>query len=458
MPKVNIEGDLNGCFTVNGVDFSRLTVENWQAVLATLTAPIYQPMDGWVPVGRGSEPWLLRVAHKTFDNVRDIIDCQTMYSTANAGHGNMDILLPVALQTLHESGARTGNALPNILQLPAFFALTGLVGGGYRVMTKLGGGEAVETAIKLARTFFWALHGEPAEEHMGHGPYLVVAKSCFHGRPLGVTSTFERGDPSRDGFGPFADATIWVPFNDIGALYNVLHTRTDIAAVLLEPIQGEGGINIPDDDYLPKVAALCREHGVLFILDEVQTGFGRTGKNFAFEHHDGLKPDILALGKALGGGALSASATLARTDVSFDGGKTTHDLFSYFGPGREGQTWLGADTVCMAILASIKELCDKDHAALAAENGARFIAELKELQEKYPRLITDVRGKGLMVGADFTIPGRTLSHALLDEGVWAYYTGPEKKTLRFLPPLVTPPEVLSEVVVRLERALLRLLR
>ena len=111
--------------------------------------------------------------------------------------------------------------------------------------------------------------------------------------------------------------------------------------------------------------------------------------------------------------------------------------------------------MCVAILAAIKELCDKNLAELAAKNGARLIAELQELQTRYPNLITAVRGKGLMVGVDFSLPGRALSHALLREGVWAYYTGKEKKTLRFLPPLVTPSEVLSGVVRRLERALLQ---
>ena len=230
-----------------------------------------------------------------------------------------------------------------------------------------------------------------------------------------------------------------------------------VAGVLLEPIQGEGGIIIPDDDYLPKVMRLCQNRNTLLMLDEVQTGFGRTGKNFAFEHY-GIKPDILILAKSLGGGAAPASAILAKKDLSFDDGKTTHDIFSYLaedGPGEEGQTWMGSALVSQAILASIKNLCDNNLAKIAARNGMWFISKLKDLQKKYPYVITDVRGKGLMIGVDFTIPGRDLSHALLKEGVWAYYTGYDGKTLRFLPPLITPPEVLSDIVSRLDRAIKR---
>ncbi|MBI3020279.1 MAG: aspartate aminotransferase family protein, partial [Parcubacteria group bacterium] len=284
----------------------------------------------------------------------------------------------------------------------------------------------------------------------------------------GVTSLFQKDDSSRKGFGPFPDGTLWVPYNDIHALEETFTAYKDrIAGVLLEPIQGEGGIIIPDSDYLLKVRELCSWHNALLILDEIQTGFGRTGKNFAFEH-SGVTPDILLLAKALGGGAVPASAILGRKDVLLDCGTKEYDVLSYLaidGAGEEGATWAGSALVSTAILASIKELCDERLAERAAENGARFIAELKKLKRKYP-LITDVRGKGLMVGVDFAAPpaegplfsvkglkGRSVSYALLREGVWAYYTGETGQTLRFLPPLATPPEVLSEVVLRLERAI-----
>lgn len=469
MPNIKIEGDLlGGAFTVNGAGYSEISPLTYQNLLAEIATPNYKPMEGYVVLGRGSKPWLIRVkAEKKGVNegeIREVIDCQTMYSAANAGHGNMNTILPVALYLL-EKWAPTGNGINNHLQLPALKALLALTGLNARVMTKIGGAEAVETAIKAARRVWWARHGMPEEEDNRYG-FIVVAENAFHGRTLGVTSLFQKGDSSRKGFGPFPDGTLWVPYNDIHALENVFVAYRDrIAAVLLEPIQGEGGIIIPNSDYLLKVKELCSWDNALLILDEIQTGFGRTGKNFAFEH-SGVVPDILLLAKALGGGAIPASAIIGRKDVVLNdraGNAKEYDILSYLAiddAGEEGATWAGSALVCMAILASIKELCDNNLAEKAAESGVRFVEELKALQKKYP-LITDVRGKGLMVGIDFSAPnadgrlgvkGRAVSHALLSEGVWAYYTGDKGQTLRFLPPLATPPEVLSDVVLRLERA------
>ncbi len=464
MPNVKIEGALLEEFTVNGENFFAYSPRDYQARLREITAHNYNPMEGVVVLGRGSQPWLLRVEKDTEyrgqgNRVSEVIDCQTMYSVANHGHGNMNILVPVTEYLLCK-WAPTGNGLTNRLQLPAFEALRALSGLNARVMAKVGGAEAVETAIKIARRVWWARNGKRVgEEGNPHVPYIIVALNAFHGRTLGVTALFPRGSSSRKGFGPFPDSTLWVPLNNIVAMEKTLEThRGLVAGVLLEPIQGEGGIIIPDDEYLPQVEKLCRKHGVLFILDEIQTGFGRTGKNFAFEHY-GVTPDILTVAKALGGGALPASAIIGRKDVVFDGDPKIYDMLAHLaidGSGEDGATWSGAAEICMAVLASIKELCDRDLAALAAENGTRFISELKALQKRYP-VITEVRGKGLMVGVDFSIPGRALSHALLEEGVWAYYTGSEGRTIRFLPPLATPPIVLSEVVARLERALVQFL-
>lgn len=462
MPNVKIEGALLERFTVAGEDFSACSPSEYQERLKEITAPNYAPMEGHLVLGRGSKPWLLRVKKEIGEGAgseeREIIDCQAMYSAANHGHGNMNVLVPVAAYLLQE-WAPTGNGLTNNLQLPAFEALRALTGLNARVMAKVGGAEAVETALKIARRVWWARHGKKVEEaYNQHGPYIIATLNAFHGRTLGVTALFPRGSSSRKGFGPFPDATLWVPFNDAAAIERTLEVyRGHVAGVLLEPIQGEGGVNIPDDDYLPQVEKLCRKHGVVFILDEIQTGFGRTGKNFAFEHY-GVTPDILTVAKALGGGALPASAIIGRKDVVFDGDPTTYDMLAHLatdGPGEEGATWSGAALISLAILASIRELCDKDLAALAAESGARFIADLKELWRKYPRLITDVRGKGLMVGVDFAISGREISRELLKEDVWAAATGKEGRTIRFLPPLAIPPEVLSEVVGRLERVLFR---
>lgn len=464
MPNVKIEGDLLGKFTVNGEDFSAYPPREYQALLREITAHNYNPMEGIVVLGRGSEPWLLSVEKDTVyqgqgNRVSEVIDCQTMYSVANHGHGNMNILVPVTEYLLYK-WAPTGNGLTNRLQLPAFEALRALTGLNARVLAKVGGAETVETAIKIARRVWWARNGKRAEEEGNpHGPYIIAALNAFHGRTLGVTALFPRGSSSRKGFGPFPDSTLWVPFNNVKAIEKTLEThRGLVAGVLLEPIQGEGGIIIPDDEYLPQVEKLCRKHGVLFILDEIQTGFGRTGKNFAFEHY-GVTPDIVTVAKALGGGVLPASAIIGRKDVVFDGDPKIYDMLAHLaidGAGEEGATWSGAAEICMAVLASIKELCDRDLAELAAENGARFTAEMKELKKKYPRLIMDVRGKGLMVGVDFSIPGRTISRDLLEEGVWAAATGKEGRTIRFLPPLATPPFVLTEIVRRLERVLLQL--
>ncbi|HEY4474288.1 MAG: hypothetical protein A3G11_00920 [Candidatus Lloydbacteria bacterium RIFCSPLOWO2_12_FULL_51_9] len=454
MPQVQISGDLSSnTFTVNGTAFLKQSVADRQAQLAKIAPPNYKPMEGWIATGRGSTPWTLEFKEALSGKTRQVIDCQTMYSTANAGHGNAGILDPFSDYQRYV-WAPTGNGLSNDLQLPALMALRALVGLNVRIMTKSSGGEVVDTALKIARKFWWLRHERPSERSGASGPFIVVAQHAFHGRTLGATSLFHPDSKSRQGFGPFPNSTLWVPFNDTDAMKRKFEEKgSSIAGVLLEPIQGEAGIFLPDDSYLKHVEYLCRRHGALFMLDEIQTGFGRTGKNFAFEHY-GVKPDILLLGKALGGGVMPVSAILARTDVSFGVDTRVFDLFeATIGVGEEGQTWSGSALSCFAILAAIRNLCDKNLAGLALEHGGHFVSELLELQKKWPKVITEVRGKGLMVGVDFTIHGREVSHALLREGVWACATGETGHTVRFLPPLMTPTEVLSDVVVRLGKAL-----
>ena len=276
------------------------------------------------------------------------------------------------------------------------------------------GAEANEGAIKLARKYAKTKLGEDKFE-------IITALDSFHGRTLAtVTAT---GQPKyQKGFEPLPAGFKYVPFNDLRALEEAISEAT--CAVMLEPIQGESGVRVATYDYLRGVRRVCEERGLLLILDEVQTGLGRTGKMFAFEHY-GIEPDIVTLAKSLGGG-IPIGALLAKDDVA-----------SAFQPGNHASTFGGNPLACAAGLAVLKVLREDGLVERARIMGEYFMGRLEELRSEFPH-VKEVRGKGLMVGLGLEGRAKDVALKCMEKGLLVNSIG--DSTLRFLPPFIITKE------------------
>ena len=280
------------------------------------------------------------------------------------------------------------------------------------------GTEAVEGALKLARAY------DPRKQT------IVAATKGFHGKSYGALSASAKAEFRRP-FGPMLPNIEHVPFNDLPALRDMMTSckavGEDVGAVLLEPIQGEGGVNIPDDDYLPGVRALCDEFGSLFILDEVQTGMGRTGKMFCCEHY-GVSPDLMCLAKAFGGGVVPAGAVIGRREIF-------SRLFD--NPFLHTSTFGGNPLACAAALATINVLIEDKLPERAAVVGARLLAGLREAARGHEDFVLDVRGKGLLIALEFhdNESGYDFGKRMLERGVLVSGTLVNARTIRVEPPL-----------------------
>ncbi len=283
------------------------------------------------------------------------------------------------------------------------------------------GAEANEAAIKLARKYSREKTGNP------DCFAIITAADSFHGRTLATVSATGQAKVQKF-FDPLLHGFRHVPFNDFTALKAAV--GPDTCAVMLEPIQGEGGVNIPAPDYFREVRQLCDERGLLLIFDEVQTGLGRTGKLFAHEHF-GITPDIMTLAKALAGGA-PIGTMLATGQVA-----------ASFTPGTHGSTFGGNPLMTSAALASVRALCDEGMLENAREMGAYLVAELKKLQARFP-FVREVRGIGLMVGMGLTIPGGDIVKKGHARGVLLNVT--QDTVLRFVPPLVVSRVQIDEMI------------
>ena len=284
------------------------------------------------------------------------------------------------------------------------------------------GAEANEGAIKLARKYGREVHGEGCYE-------IITADNSFHGRTLATLTATGQKQFHKD-YDPFLEGFHYVPFNDFEALAAKVSEKT--CAILLEPIQGEGGVYVGDQTYLQQVRALCDEKDILLIFDEVQTGMGRTGKLFAYEGY-GVEPDVMTLAKALGNG-VPIGALLAKDAVA-----------SHFKPGDHGSTFGGNPLVCAAAFATIQAIEDENILTNVNEMGNYFEGKLVAFKEKYD-FILDVRGKGLLLGMELAMKGADIVAKCLEKGVIINCT--HDTVLRFLPPLnVTSAEIDKAVAV-----------
>jgi len=291
------------------------------------------------------------------------------------------------------------------------------------------GAEANEAAIKLARKFFSDQFGQKNEKFE-----IITAFNSFHGRTLATLAATGQ-EKFRAGFGPHMPGFRHVDFNDISALEAAITKNT--CAVLLEPIQGEGGVRMPDPDYLRNVRELCDRHRLLLILDEVQTGIGRTGKFFAYEHF-GIVPDIMTLAKGLGGG-VPIGAMLATEKVS-----------AAFQAGTHGSTFGGNPLVCAASAAAIDVILEDGFILDQCwRMGAYFKKRLEELKKEFPSLIADIRGIGLLLGLELTTEGAPFVKECMERGALINCTS--GNVLRFMPPLIVTEKEIDHLTDMLEQ-------
>ena len=309
---------------------------------------------------------------------------------------------------------------------------------GYdKVLPMNTGAEGVETALKLCRKWAYEKKGIAANEAK-----IIVCEGNFHGRTISIISASTDPD-TKNNFGPYTPGFIVIPYNNIEALTNALKDK-NVAGFLVEPIQGERGVVIPDDGYLKKCTELCKKTNVLFIADEIQTGLGRTGKRLCCDHEN-VRPDILILGKALSGGTLPVSAVLADDEIML-----------CIKPGEHGSTYGGNSLACKVAIASIKVLEDENMYENSSRLGKILLAELKKIQSERPEIIQTVRAKGLF--AAIVIKERKnktaleLCLALKENGLLAKPTHGD--IIRLAPPLLITEKQLMECVSILKKTVL----
>jgi ornithine--oxo-acid transaminase len=357
---------------------------------------------------------------------RRYLDMMSAYSAVSLGHGH-----PRILSAMNEQASRlavTSRAYYSDALGPFLAKLVSLSGLDMALPMNTGA-EAVETAVKAARRWGYRFRGIAKDR-----AEIIVAEQNFHGRTTTLVG-FSSQEEYRDGFGPFGGGFKAVPFGDAAAAAEAVDGNT--CAVLIEPIQGEAGIVVPSDGYLRDLRAICDERGVLLVLDEVQSGLGRTGRWFAHQH-EGIRPDGLILGKALGGGVYPVSALVG-----------TRDLMGVFDPGSHGSTFGGNALAARIGLEALDVIEEEDLVQRSAELGAHLLRGLRSLRANF---VTDVRGKGLWVGVEVdprAVSARSLCEALAREGVLSKDT--HGTVLRFAPPLTIAREEIDWGLERIER-------
>jgi ornithine--oxo-acid transaminase len=360
----------------------------------------YKPLD--LVVERAQGVWLWDADGKRY------LDCVSAYSAVNQGHCHPRI--QAALVEQASKVTLTSRAMRNTRMGPFLEKLTALCGFDMALPMNTGA-EAVETAIKLARRWGYEVKGIPE-----NSAEIIVFTNNFHGRTTAIISA--SSEPLyRKHFGPFTPGFVMVPYGDADALERAITPNT--CAILIEPIQGEGGVIVPPEGYLKRAWAMCKEHNVLFIADEIQTGFGRTGDLFACDY-DSIKPDILVVGKALAGGFYPVSAALAN-----------EPLMRLFGPGDHGSTFGGNPLGSAVAIAALDVLIDENLTARARYAGAKLMQGLRAIPSPHVR---EIRGRGLLIGIQLDVRAKNLSRALLERGVAAKET--HDTVLRIAPPLV----------------------
>ena len=398
------------------------TIEKYEKYLNPALARLFRFM-GLASVETKAEGWII-----TDSDGRKFIDCLGGYGMFCLGHRHPKVV--EAVKGALDSIPMCGEILFNRPMADLAERLSEITPGNLQYSFFVNSGtEAVEGALKLARLA------------TGRKKY-IAAQNAFHGKTYGALTATGR-DLFRKPFEPLLQNFTHVEFGNIAAMEAAMDT--DTAAVILEPIQGEGGIIVPPDGYLTAVRALCDKYGVLMIADEVQTGIGRTGKWFGVDY-EGVAPDIMALAKALGGGIVPIGSFTATPKV------WTGLIES---PFLHTSTFGGNQMACVAGLATLKVIEEEDLLNRGAVAGAYLKKGLEEIQKDYPLVIKEVRGRGMMLGIELTKEGAggMLMSLMIDNNILIAYTLNNPKVIRMEPPLIMPTEVIDHVLAALRKAI-----
>ncbi|MHA1512643.1 MAG: ornithine--oxo-acid transaminase [Candidatus Hodarchaeales archaeon] len=341
---------------------------------------------------------------------RKYLDCLSAYSAVNQGHLHPKIvaalkeqLTRVALTSRAFHNDRMGLFLKHLLEI---------CGDGFDMALPMNtGAEAVETALKMARRWGYEIKGVEKDK-----AEIIVCENNFHGRTTTIVG-FSTDPDANTNFGPYTPGFKIIPYNDPESLEKAITPNT--VGFLVEPIQGEAGVIVPSEGYLKQVRKICTDNNILLILDEIQTGFCRTGKMFCHQH-EGIIPDVMTLGKALGGGVLPVSAVVSRKEI-----------MSVFTPGSHGSTFGGFPLACAVGDAALSVLVDEKLDERSMELGNYFISKLREISHKR---IKEIRGKGLFVAIELNEKARPFTQKIIDNGILAKET--HDFAIRFTPPLV----------------------
>ncbi len=385
-----------------------------------LGAHNYKPLD--VVLTRGEGIWVWDVDGRRY------MDCLSAYSAVNQGHCH-----PAIQKALIEQAGKltlTSRAFRND-QLALFYRELCDLTNSHKVLPMNSGAEAVETVIKAVRKWGYTVKGVPEDK-----AEIIVCANNFHGRTITIVG-FSTDDGSRQGFGPFTPGFKVIPYGDAEALAQAITPHT--VGFLVEPIQGEAGVIIPPQGYLRQAKALCENHNIVLILDEIQTGLGRTGRLLA-EEHEGIEADLTLVGKALSGGFYPVSAVLSNKEV-----------MDVLRPGEHGSTFGGNPLACAVARTALRVLVEEDLVANAAAMGNYFLTELEKL--KTPQ-IKEIRGRGLMIGIEFHPEAggaRPYCMRLMEEGMLCKET--HEHIVRIAPPLVIKKDDINWALEKLAKVL-----
>jgi ornithine--oxo-acid transaminase len=360
---------------------------------------------------------------------RKFLDCLSAYSAVNHGHRH-----PKIIQAMVDQAGKvtlTSRAFHND-QMGPFLKELAVFCGKEMCLPMNTGAEAVETAIKTCRKWGYTVKGIPEGK-----AEIIVCSNNFHGRTTTIVG-FSSDAQYREGFGPFTPGFVTVPYGDLAAFERAITSHT--AGFLFEPIQGEGGVLVPPAGYLRGTYDLCRRHKILWLDDEIQTGFGRTGRKFCCEWEGITDPDVLILGKALGGGLYPVSAVVANRDV-----------LGVFRPGDHGSTFGGNPLACAIARTAIRVIAEENLVSRSAEMGEYFMAGLRAIVSQH---VQEVRGRGLLIGVEIrqsSGPARPFCERLRDLGILCKET--HEQVIRFAPPLVIAREEIDWALERVRQVL-----
>ena len=355
------------------------------------------------------------------------LDCLSAYSAVNQGHLHPKIVK--ALENQLHRVALTSRAFHNDRMGLFLKHLLDICGKGFDMALPMNtGAEAVETAIKMVRRWGYVVKGVEKDK-----AEIIVCANNFHGRTTTIVG-FSTDPDATTNFGPFTPGFKVIPYDDPEALEGAINSNT--VAFLVEPIQGEAGVKIPSEGYLKKVREICTTHNVLLVLDEIQTGFCRTGRMFCHQY-EGMIPDVMTLGKALGGGLLPVSAVVSRKEI-----------MKVFTPGSHGSTFGGFPLACAVGDAALDVLVEEKLDERSAELGTYFLEELQKIN--HPR-IKEVRGKGLFIAIELHEKARPFTESLIEEGILAKET--HDFAIRFAPPLVITKEQIDWALAIIKKVL-----